>query len=101
MRQDAEIVELKAQLAASEKHGRAKFDGLLKYSREQIAHIASKDNFWRNKFLERHTAAWITMLDHGVTAQVGYDETSGKLAKGYNDLSKVDFDNFCLSKINV
>ena len=96
MRQDAEIVELKAQLAASEKRGRAKFAGLLKYSTDQIALVVSKDNFWRNKYLESYRSAWISVQDAWSTAQVGHDEIEGRTAKGYNKLSKIDYDNFCI-----
>ena len=73
-----------------------KYDGLLKYSTEQIALVVSKDNFWRNKYLESYRSAWISVLDAGLTAQVGYDEIEGRTAKGYNDLSKIDYDNFCI-----
>ena len=62
---DAKIAELEDKLAASEKHGEVKFEGLLKYSSKQIGNISADHNYWKDKFLEKHAADWMALLSYG------------------------------------
>ena len=68
----------------------------LNYNNENLLYESLTFYFFLAKFGYSYRLTWISVQDAWSTAQVGHDEIEGRTAKGYNDLSNIDYDNFCI-----
>ena len=93
VKKDLRIAELERKNTETEKLGRAKFDKLQQYSKQQLDNIVSNSNYWKDLFMRKFAEDLAQNRAYEAVAQHGYNQGQG-LQKGYNDLSDIKFDDF-------